>query len=63
MAHMTLTARTVVHMARWLADFADPSFLTASKHSRRSITAAKRREKEIKEVQKKTFQKSKSLKT
>ena len=49
MAHMTLTARTVVHMARWLADFADPSFLTASKPSRRSITAAKRREKEKKE--------------
>ena len=38
------------------------SFLTASKPSRRSITAAKRRENEKKEWQKK-FQKSKSLKT
>ena len=38
------------------------SFLTASKPSRRSITAAKRKEKEKKE-RKKKFQKSKSLKT
>ena len=38
------------------------SFLTASKPSRRSITAAKRTEREKKETQKK-FQKSKSLKT
>ena len=39
------------------------SFLTASKPSRRSITAAKTREKEKKEGRKKKFQKSKSLKT
>ena len=38
------------------------SFLTASKPSRRSITAAKRRDKEKKERWKKKFQKSKSLK-
>ena len=38
-------------------------FLTASKPSRRSITAAKRKEKEKKETRKKKFQKSKSLKT
>ena len=40
-------------MAPWSADFADPSFLTVSKHSRRSITGAKRREKEKNERRKK----------
>ena len=39
------------------------SFFTASKLSRSSITAAKTREKEKNEGRKKTFQKSKSLKT
>ena len=38
-------------------------FLTVRKPSRRAITAAKPKEKEKKERRKKTFQKSKSLKT